>query len=663
MQRHGAIGRDRLWRSRRVRFESPRDRGDCCYGGGPRQSVGRILGRSGISQDILIAPPVWLTGLPPPLPMVSMQPMRRPDNTVRITRVQLSNFKGFSNFSLSLEPMTMLVGPNNAGKSTIIEAFRALSIALRTARSRKPDLLRLTDGDYRGYRITTEAIPMSLENAQHNYSDEDAVVIFSLSNGGVLRLVFSTDMACSLIVDSNGAAIRSVAEFKRRFPIDIGVVPILGPLEHDEQVVDRKTVQRNLQTHRASRNFRNYWYDSSSEEFEEFRQAVRETWDQIDIQRPELSIGMDGPSVLHMMCTENRMTRELYWMGFGFHIWLQIMTHALRARDATILVLDEPETYMHPEMQRYLLNFLRESGTDCLLATHSSELVTEAERSEVVLVDKNQRSGKRLRATSHVDALDALGSRFNFALTDVLRQRVALLLEGDSDLRHLKQLGARLSPRVLTGASVPPVIALGGHQPERASELARAMKTLIGPDVRLAVVLDRDYRPDEEVIQIEADLRGEFNVVRVLRRKEIENYFLSPSAISKAIDSQRKEGATGNEIDVTALLTSVTDEMRADAEGHCVAQYITYGSEAKRGTDPSTLSREALERFRDGWESLDGRLATVSGKECLRRINHALQEQGLKALTTSRLANYTSGSEMPFEMTELLRGLDQLKPQ
>ena len=592
-----------------------------------------------------------------------MHPMNGTDNKVRITRVQFSNFKGFSKFSLSLEPMTMLVGPNNAGKSTIIGAFRALSVALRTARSRKPDLLRLRDGNHRGYRITTEAIPMSLENAQHNYSAEDAVVTFSLSNDAVLRLVFSTGMDCLLLVDPKGSAIRSAADFKRRFPIDIGVVPILGPLEHDEQLVDPKTVQRNLQTHRASRNFRNYWRNSSKEEFDEFRQAVSESWDQIDIQMPEVSMRMDGPSVLHMMCTENRMTRELYWMGFGFHIWLQIMTHALRARDATILVLDEPETYMHPALQRHLLNFLRDSGTDCLLATHSSELVSEAERSEVVLVDKNQQSGKRIGAASHVDALDALGSRFNFALTDVLRQRMAILLEGDSDLKYLKQLGARLSPRVLTGASVPPSIALGGHQPERATELARAMKKLIGPDVRLAVVLDRDYRPDEEVIEIEARLREGFSVVRVLRRKEIENYFLSPTVISKAIESQSNDDAKDNGIDVTALLTSVTDEMRADAEGHCVAQYVTYGLEAKRGTDPSTLSMEALQRFRDGWETLEGRLAIVSGKECLRRINHALQEQGLKALTTSRLANYTSGSEMPFEMTELLRGLDQLKPQ
>lgn|ERR1700733_5611412 len=58
------------------------------------------------------------------------------DKQVRITRVQFNKFKTFPNFGVSLDTTTILVGPNNSGKSTIIGAFRALSIALRTARSR-----------------------------------------------------------------------------------------------------------------------------------------------------------------------------------------------------------------------------------------------------------------------------------------------------------------------------------------------------------------------------------------------------------------------------------------------------------------------------------------------------------------------------------------------
>ena len=303
--------------------------------------------------------------------------MNANDDHVRITRIQLRNFKGFSEFSVKLDPMTILVGPNNAGKSTIVGAFRALSVALRTARSRNPEILYLADGNHRGYRISTEAIPISLENAQHNYSDEDAVATFTLSSGNKLRLVFLPQSGCLLVTDPVDAIVRSTAEFKQQFPIDIGIVPVLGHLEHDEQVVAEQTVDRNLQTHRASRNFRNYWYLRNEVELDELRKVVKESWGGLELEKPKLTPDVEGQPLLHMMCTENRIPRELYWMGSGFHIWLQIMTHVLRARGSTILVIDEPETYLHPELQRYLLNFLRESETDCLLATHSTELVGE----------------------------------------------------------------------------------------------------------------------------------------------------------------------------------------------------------------------------------------------------------------------------------------------
>ena len=552
----------------------------------------------------------------------------------------------------------MLVGPNNAGKSTIIGAFRALSVAVRTGRARNATQHLLNDGIFWGHRISSEAIPISLENAQHNYNEDEAVAMFHLSNGGTLKLVFSPEFGCLLTSEYDNRPVKTAASFRQRFPLTIGVVPVLGPLEHDEQQVEESTVQRNLQTHRASRNFRNYWY-YNDEVFEELQQAVRDSWDGIEVQKPEIDYQGMGPTRLHMWCTENRITRELYWMGFGFHVWLQIMTHVMRNRGASLLIMDEPETYMHPALQRHLLALLRDMDTDCLIATHSSELVAEAERSEVVLIDKTKRSGERLTADINTKALDALGSSHNFALADALRQRAAFFVEGDSDLRLLKQLGKRLKPKALVGTKVPPRIALGGHRPEKAADIAMVMKILIGQDVRVGVMLDRDYRPAEEVQRLEDVLQGEFRFAHVLIRKEIENYFLSPRVLTKVIDA----GSKDQDLDSMALVKSVAENMEAETQSQLVSRYVSFCEEMRSSKDKSTLTREGIDRFREQWRSLEGKLAVVSGKRFLSSLNGVLQDKGVKPLTTAQLAAAMGEGDVPQEITALIREIEALTDQ
>ncbi|PRW68714.1 hypothetical protein C7A12_29870, partial [Pseudomonas fluorescens] len=65
---------------------------------------------------------------------------------VRISSVKFTNFKALSNYSVSLSETNILVGANNAGKSTIISAFRILDVAIRRARRLKSERIPLPDG-------------------------------------------------------------------------------------------------------------------------------------------------------------------------------------------------------------------------------------------------------------------------------------------------------------------------------------------------------------------------------------------------------------------------------------------------------------------------------------------------------------------------------------
>ena len=145
---------------------------------------------------------------------------------VVFTSVHFRNFKALEDFSVTLREMNILVGPNNCGKSTIIGGFRVLAAALRKATSRIPEIVSTPKGRRPGYRISDE-LPISMENVHTEDSEVDTFVTFRLSNKNELVLYFPADGGCILVPETTGRLIRTVANFRREFPVSVGVVPVL----------------------------------------------------------------------------------------------------------------------------------------------------------------------------------------------------------------------------------------------------------------------------------------------------------------------------------------------------------------------------------------------------------------------------------------------------
>lgn len=365
-----------------------------------------------------------------------------PTERVSFARAEFYNFKALAQFALPLEGMNILLGANNAGKSTALAAFRVLAAGLRAARSKAPNTVTHSPSGERrsGWTVSLEDLPFSIENVHTNYNNQPAHVTFTLSNGNLLGLTFPPDGGCALYAETVGKTISAPAAFRAAFPVSVGVVPVLGPVEHEEQLLEKATVSRGLATHRAARHFRSFWHHFP-EQFDEFADLVSDTWPGMAVSRPEFGSGPSGV-FLHMFCSEDRIDRELYWVGFGFQIWCQLLTHIVRSRDATLLVLDEPETYLHPDVQRRLLGILRRGGADILMATHSSEIISDADPHELVVVNKREREASRMTDMSNVQ-LHRIGSLHNVTLTHLAQTRRVLFAHPD-DLRTLSLAAGRL---------------------------------------------------------------------------------------------------------------------------------------------------------------------------------------------------------------------------
>lgn len=582
---------------------------------------------------------------------------------LEITSVKFRNFKALRDFSISLSHINVLVGPNNSGKSTILGAFRVLASAIRKARTRSPAFSDLgVFGTRYSYVIDAADVPVSLENAHTDYSEGDSTVTFRLSNGDNFVLVFPLSGGCRMFVEAKVRAPREPKVFRSNYPVTIGVVPVLGPVEHDETLLQKETVQAALLSHRASRHFRNYWHHFP-DGFERFQGLVAKTWPEMEIRRPELVYGANGTRLV-MFCRENRIDRELYWIGSGFQIWCQLLTHAMRSNQDSLMVVDEPEIYLHPDMQRQLLSVFRESGPSLLLATHSSELVAEAEPSDILLVNKRSKSARRLdNVEAMQSALEHLGSAHNITLTQLARTRRLVFVEGD-DFRLIRRFAERAGfQHLASGLDLVPVAVGGFGQWSRVPSAGWTFQNALGQPVAMAAVFDRDYYCDEEVAEVETELNKVASVVSIHKRKEIENYLLIPEALNRCVTRAlaKRSGASSGAIDVAPLLEGIVEELRQETTAQLIGKAMDYFRRPGRSINNATISAQALERCNAQWRDLASKLAVTPGKEVLSRLNKKLQETYGVSITPSSIISCIRKEEIPSDLAQLLAALDEFR--
>jgi len=580
-----------------------------------------------------------------------------------ITTVEFKNYKALSNFSIKLAQRNILVGPNNCGKSTIIGAFRVLAEGLRKARSKSTEFAIVDETRLRCYRIPDESIAISTENVHTNYVDVDSSVTFRISNGNRLRLLFPVKGGCLLIPEAQRSVINSPKSFRAAFPVTIAVVPVLGPLEHDERRVEPATVQRNLHTTRASRHFRNYWR-YYPEGFERFSELILRTWPGMSVSAP-----VDDGEEIHMFCTEERIPRELFWSGFGFQVWCQLLTHLDRGRDDSLIVVDEPEIYLHADLQRQLLDILFSLGPSIVMATHSAEFIGSADPRDIVLIDKKSRSGQRLATDETIQqALDSVGSLHNVALTRIAKHRRVLFVEG-KDYPLLSKL-ARIGgfKELSTGTDLPVVSSDGFNNWTKVRDTAWGIRKILRGSFGMASLLDRDFRSEEEISAIKRDLGSEIDLALILGRKEIENYLLMPSALCAAINALIPKRGSGcpepsscEASDVTSTLMQFTDALKIRVYAQYSAKRAEYLRKIGDKRDPATVNEETGIWLETQWATLDGRMRIAPGKDLLSSIRDWAQKKFGVTLTTNSIVRKMSHDDLPPDLKAILQELDDFR--
>lgn len=496
-----------------------------------------------------------------------------------------------------------------------------------------------------------------MTNAVNNYSDDDAVIKVNHTNGNSLYISIHPMRPVRVYLATDGRIPETIPSFLKAFSLDPVIVPTLGPFESREPYLQDETVQRNENTRLAHRNFRNIVYRFDANRFDRFSHLVNAAWPGVEILKPELSRG--DRAQVDMFFSEGRMDREIYWAGFGFQVWMQMMLQVIRGNKKSLFVMDEPDIYLHPDLQRKLFRLLRDQFGQLVIATHSTEIINEADGGDILSVSRNFRSARRVNSEeSYRQLFDYLGSSENAEFSRLARAKRIVFFEGH-DKRIIRRFAAKVNLPLLDDPDTIFLQAGGFSQLKKILEVNWTLSKVFGMDVRIAAIFDRDYRCATELSEFEVQMKREGISCYVLARKEIENYFLEIPVLTRAL--QRRARERGIELeDVSALnmIELASREFHNDAQGQILAHYMRFMKDRNKDIDESTLIKTCLVEFTATWSDLQERLKLLSGKEFISVLSARCQANYGFSTSIAQISNEFRTVEVPEDLVDRLMAIE-----
>ena len=464
--------------------------------------------------------------------------------------LHLEDYRCFKDTKLEFKDLTIAVGKNNAGKSTIIEALRIISYSLS-----KPIFRNIPDSLARNFSkkakciiVNGKMLKINTSTIPHKYEEDAKPKLTAGFHGGYKIIVhFYDDLIFALVYDSNGNIITNKSTFNNSGFPKLNILPQIGPLRKIEKYLSKETVRQDKDTYLSSLHFRNEIYlEMTNDEnvFNEFYSLINQTWKNLHINPPKLDFSSDDPLV-SLVVGENDFMTELGYVGNGLQMWLQMMWFVTKSKNQgiTTVILDEPDVYMHPDLQRKLLKYVRRNFQQVIIATHSIEIISEVDSENILNVSNKK---KNLKYTNELLAVqkvvDEIGSIQNMSLLRLFTYKKLLFLEGE-DMWFLRKFFDKLYPE--SDFSIDHIfsIKIGGFLNfNKYFKVADFFKSIDGK-LSIIGILDRDYYPDSYLSSIKQDAEAKEETKERLKlhiwtKKEIENYLLIPEVLFRISKGQ-----------------------------------------------------------------------------------------------------------------------------
>jgi len=509
-----------------------------------------------------------------------------------IKELRLRNFKKFRNSQIHLHEfdVTLLVGGNNSGKTSIIQALSIWEFCRMFFENEggQNALIRGVFEKRQGKGIgVDEFLPIALPSLNHLWTGLSSKQQGDRYPSYTLRIACIWDDAdkanqeleFGLLLANDRLFIRvtnSTLEIGDKIPRVVYLPTFAGVLSKENQISPAErlsltgkglagSIIRNMifDLHQLDQQIkedciggrnrlrgeaRERWLNESP--FQILQKSLREVFS------VELTVEPFNPNYQTVIRVNVRLVerkengdfislpqtkyalRDIMAMGSGFLQWVNIYC-VLLGQNVDTLVLDEPDAHLHATLQTELLERIAsislEKNKQILIATHSTEMIKNAELSSIFEVE---RKGYLCSETSRIRVLNGIGADYSPQLFKLQKYKRVLFVENDSDYMLLKifaeTIGRPLNLDIVvwpTTDSHAAVIKLFLVMSEQIPELRASTLKAIH-------IKDRDSfsinQIGEGLVFNGIENRNPNILPLMWRRKNIESYLLNPNAIARA---------------------------------------------------------------------------------------------------------------------------------
>lgn len=466
--------------------------------------------------------------------------------------LEIENFKRFGDIQhIELDHPAVLIGPNNCGKTSAIQALALWSQAVRTwfdvrkqssAKERTATALN---------RLSIVSVPVQRtryfwHNTNVRTGNKDIPLVITVGvwfenklNPLTMRFRNQGDELVYCAPDDESLKNLALIEYAASIQVEL-LYPMSG-LETEEPILQPGRIDVLLgqgQTAQVLRNLCLIVARDGPSDWKRVQDLMRRLF-AVELGVPEETAR--GAIDLHYRQSNVKEELDVSLSGRGFQQMLMIFAY-LYSHKRSVLLVDEPDAHLEILRQKQVYVLLRdiasENESQVVLVTHSEVILDEALDKNLTLVMDGRVDN--LAAKKDIkDALKHFGADHYVKAKD---RRYVLYVEGSTDIDMLRALATRLNHSILeVWDERINTFYVQNNYPDQnlEAELERVeggfgvtpkvhffgLKAVL-PQLQGLAILDNDGQNRQQFDE------GGLNIV-YWRRYEAENYFVTPEVLRK----------------------------------------------------------------------------------------------------------------------------------